>query len=365
MSGFFLEGTSCVATCQPGYTGVLRVCQQCVGNCLTCENDTSVCTSCVASTYLMEVNNTCVTSCGEGLFIKAIEQKCVYCDDPCKTCTNTSDTCLSCLTGVLFENNCLDTCPEKYYNISGKCMPCPANCSGCTGPNTCTGCIDTFVLYTGFCITRCPSTHAVIINSVCTACSDSHCHQCDSSDVCTACDSDYSLLNGNCLGTCPGGYETNGTHCIDTNEEALTSSSAFPVPFTIASAVAIIACLMSKLQFNHTFMPGAVFAFLGVFEWGALAYFLYLYFIKLFAATPLPLFIGLAALAYLYVLNILAIIIQNIVFCYDKPYRQWYAFGPNKCCSIFVNIVSFLTSHKFRNILFCKLFTFSIFTAQL
>ena len=365
LTDFFLEGTTCVATCQQGFAGVSGLCQACVGNCNTCVNDTSLCLTCKASTYLLTVNNTCVTNCGVGLFVNILTQTCVSCEDPCKTCTNTFDTCLSCLTGVMFENTCLDVCPDKYFDQSGSCKACPTNCSSCTGSNSCTTCIDTFVLYTGFCITNCPMTHSVIINSVCTLCSDSNCHLCDSADVCNQCNSDYSLLNGNCLGNCPSGYETNGTHCIDTNAVVLTTSSAFPVPFSIASAVAIIACLMSKLQFSHTFMPGAVYALLGVFEWGALAYFLYLYFFNFFASQPLPFFVGAAALAYLYVLNILSLIVQNIVFCYDKHYRQWYAFGPHKCCTVFTNTISALTSHKFRNLLFCKLFTFSVFTAQL
>ena len=53
------------------------------------------------------------------------------------------------------------------------------------------------------------------------------------------------------------------------------------------------------------------------------------------------------------------------MFCYDKPFRQWYSYGPNKCCTFFTNIVATLTCHKFRNIIFCKLFTFTVFTAQL
>lgn len=145
----------------------------------------------------------------------------------------------------------------------------------------------------------------------------------------------------------------------------LTTNSDFPVPFTIAAIVVIVACLMSRLQFNHTFMPGAIFAFLGVIEWAALAFFIYLYWDNFFSKAPLPLFVGIAALLYLYILNILALVAQNIVFCADKHFSQWYSVGTNKGCTIFTNVVSTLCCHKFRNVLFCKLFTFGIFTAQL
>jgi hypothetical protein len=56
-----------------------------------------------------------------------------------------------------------------------------------------------------------------------------------------------------------------------------SSSSNFAVPFTIASIVIMIACLMSKLQFNQTFVSGAIYGLLGLIEWGALINFLYFY----------------------------------------------------------------------------------------
>lgn len=123
---------------------------------------------------------------------------------------------------------------------------------------------------------------------------------------------------------------------------------------------------MSKLQFSPTFLPGAIFAFLGLLECGALGFFLYLYHGSFFTTSPFPFYIGIAALAYLYLLNIFALIIQNIVFCYDKQFRTWYAaIGFHKCSAFWVNLLSVLFNHKFRNVMFCKLFTFSVFSAQL
>ena len=121
---------------------------------------------------------------------------------------------------------------------------------------------------------------------------------------------------------------------------------------------------MSKLQFTHTYLAGAIYSLISILEWGALGYFLYLYFFELFPTQPLPFFIGLAALGYLYLLNIFALCFQNAVICTDKQFKGWN-YGCNSCFCIFSNFIAFLMNHKFRNIIFCKLFAFPVFSAQL
>lgn len=191
-------------------------------------------------------------------------QTCVYCSAPCKTCTNTATTCLSCLTGALYNFGCLPVCPTQYFNLSGVCQQCPQSCAICTSLTNCNQCTGGYLLYNGYCVTNCPATNAVVSGGTCTLCSGANCHECTSADVCTMCDSQYSLLNGACLSACPASYNSNGTHCVDINQQVLTTPNSFPVPFSIAAAVIVVACLMSKLQFNKTFLPGAVFAFLGL-----------------------------------------------------------------------------------------------------
>lgn len=78
----------------------------------------------------------------------------------------------------------------------------------------------------------------------------------------------------------------------------------------------------------------------------------------------MPFFLGLGSLLFLFVLNIFAVIIQNYIFCHDKHFTTWNK-GPNRVSTVISNIISTVITHKFRNILFCKLFTFSIFMAQL
>jgi hypothetical protein len=38
----------------------------------------------------------------------------------------------------------------------------------------------------------------------------------------------------------------------------------FPVPLTIATSVVLIACMMSKLQNQKTFLAGAVYSLVGI-----------------------------------------------------------------------------------------------------
>lgn len=81
--------------------------------------------------------------------------------------------------------------------------------------------------------------------------------------------------------------------------------------------------------------------------------------------TPIPFLVGGSAMAYLYLLNFLAIIIQNCTICYDRDFKQWFRTKSHKCITILVNIFALIANHKFRNILFCKMFTLDIFTAHL
>ncbi len=59
---------------------------------------------------------------------------------------------------------------------------------------------------------------------------------------------------------------TNGTDCIEVLASSLDSatSNMFPVPLSIATAVVLIACMMSKLQNHRTFLSGAVYSLVGV-----------------------------------------------------------------------------------------------------
>lgn len=83
-------------------------------------------------------------------------------------------------------------------------------------------------------------------------------------------------------------------------------------------------------------------------------------------AEPVALYIGLGALAFLYLMNIIATIAHSVFLCHEKEFVTWTNVSKfNKCFYWFSNIIGLVINHKFKNILFCKLFTFKIFCAKL
>jgi hypothetical protein len=122
---------------------------------------------------------------------------------------------------------------------------------------------------------------------------------------------------------------------------------------------------MSRLQFHETYLSGAIYSLIALLEWGALWLFLYLYFIK-YMDNPTAEYIGLGAMGFLYIMNFVATVTHSIFLCYEKDFIMWTSQSKfNKCFYWFSNILGFLVNHKFKNILFCKMFTFKIFCAKL
>jgi hypothetical protein len=153
------------------------------------------------------------------------------------------------------------------YVLSGACTFCATNCSTCSSLTNCSICAGTSLLYNGACVLSCPTTAPVIYLSSCNPCSTQNCFSCSAADVCTICKSTFLYLNAQCLTACPSNYTSNGTHCIELNTtiiDSVTAPTTFPVPFSIAGAVLVIACLMSRLQFSQTYLSGAVYSLMGV-----------------------------------------------------------------------------------------------------
>ena len=207
------------------------------------------------------------------------------------------------------------------FATQGACAQCLTNCSSCFSLANCSGCAGTNFLYNGQCIAACPATSGYVLNGQCTACTGNACFSCSSADVCLSCTSSYLFLNSLCISKtdgCPTGYSSNGTHCVDVLTSTLSSDSpsrSFPVPFTIAGVILVIACLMSRLQFHETYLSGAIFSLVALLEVGALCLMLYLYFLD-YMAEPVALYIGLGALAFLYIMNITATIAHSAFLCY-------------------------------------------------
>lgn len=76
-------------------------------------------------------------------------------------------------------------------------------------------------------------------------------------------------------------------------------------------------------------------------------------------------YIALASLALLYLLNLLSII-QSILLCQDKRFCTWRDNSfLNKLYNMFSTFISLCISHKFKNLMFSRLFAFHIFSAPL
>lgn len=173
----------------------------------------------------------------------------------------------------------------------------------------------------------------------CSSCTDTSCVSCSSSNICLQCYYPKYLFNGVCLANCPYNYAPNGnlTDCIYspninnlTNSSSssiltssLTTSSLFPVPFTIAAGFFAVACLMSKFQDDRTFISGALYSLCGLLEWGAVAFLLAYHYLQSRAVQTLPYLMVAGGFAFNYFLNILFLFVQNISLRKDKRLKAW------------------------------------------
>jgi hypothetical protein len=71
------------------------------------------------------------------------------------------------------------------------------------------------------------------------------------------------------------------------------------------------------------------------------------------------------SLGFNYILNLIFIFTQNLSLKNDKKLKFWLEGSLNSCWYISISFIALLTTNKFKNILFCKLFNFKILTARL
>jgi hypothetical protein len=73
----------------------------------------------------------------------------------------------------------------------------------------------------------------------------------------------------------------------------------------------------------------------------------------------------LGGMASIYIFNLIFLLVQNISHRNDRRLKSWLT-GTFNCCWYYcLSLVGLLTSNKIRNVLFCKLFAFSVFSARL
>ena len=139
-------------------------CDECFGNCSSCQNDSMTCTQCIAGLYFHQ--NTCVDKCPKGFFEDGTN--CTACQWKCLECSGAKWNCTECnpnapafyLNFRCHRNNC----PVGYYGsvaMNYTCQPCSVNCSACSGdPGPCSSCNAGYYLFQQYCYVECPNnTH--------------------------------------------------------------------------------------------------------------------------------------------------------------------------------------------------------------
>jgi len=199
----------------------------------------------------------------------------------CQVCSNNSTTstlqCQQCFTSaftnlsLLYQHQCLSSCPLTTYSNGLKCMDCPALCQQCNS-TACLLCNNSYLLYNGSCLTSCPAplvanaTHCMQVPVVC----PTNCANCPLDNVCLACDSPYLLLSNSCLSSCPPNYKPNNLMLTCEVFIPPAETSYFPFPFLIASTLLTIALVFIKCWDRRSLVMGNLIAFLSIVEVGSM-----------------------------------------------------------------------------------------------
>lgn len=104
-TGFFLSGSTCVATCPTGQYGdsVLKICVNCDPSCSACTGTSVNCTSCSSTYYLY--NSKCVGNCPADVTIAdTIAKVCNPCTSGCLICQTIPAQCVTCTAGLYYTN---------------------------------------------------------------------------------------------------------------------------------------------------------------------------------------------------------------------------------------------------------------------
>lgn len=185
------------------------------------------CTSCNASLILY--NNKCLTSCVSPLVYRPEISTCGPCDPQCKTCSNIGSNCTSCdpvsLYVYLFNSNCLQSCPDLYYENVATCALCSSlniNCDYCVNQTYCEKCNLGFVFFNGQCLANTPVGY-VNISGFAQPCSGD-CATCSTTQTnCTSCKT-LNLFGNVCQTTCPSGLIPLSNICTLCQSPCLTCS---------------------------------------------------------------------------------------------------------------------------------------------
>ena len=221
-----LSPSTCLSSCPVGYAASpgSTTCSLCYLSCLTCSGTTNLdCTSCKSGFFLQPNSNQCLTSCPTKYYKDTTVSKCIACQLECTTCFGPSNSqCNSCQSGYFLQptsTSCLDSCPLGYWSDSSKniCSSCNLACSICTGPNNnqCSVCSSQHFLQpnSSICLRTCPDGYYPnTLTKACSPCA-STCNYCvgPTAADCAICAGGFylNLLTQKCVTSCSKGYYPN------------------------------------------------------------------------------------------------------------------------------------------------------------
>ncbi|EAR98908.3 zinc finger lsd1 subclass family protein (macronuclear) [Tetrahymena thermophila SB210] len=110
----------------------------CPPGCASC--DSNQCFKCFDG--YQKSGTKCVNTCADDEF--SLNKVCNKCDSTCKSCKDTAQFCTSCNSGrYLYQNQCLEKCPDNYFNnsLNNMCSQCSiGDCPLCLPPGYSSSC---------------------------------------------------------------------------------------------------------------------------------------------------------------------------------------------------------------------------------
>ncbi|KAI6123178.1 growth factor receptor domain-containing protein [Pisolithus croceorrhizus] len=200
-------------------------CDTCGPKCTSCQipnfnvastTNQAQCTGCLPGYVLYQ--GQCIESCPSSTFLSPTDNlTCTACSSTCSTCAGSASYCLTCANNMLASNGqCVSSCPSNTFSSSGACVTCHPDCATCSGSafNQCTSCNQTLpVLTNGRCLATCSQNQYFdTTTSTCQSC-DSSCSSCSGSGPsnCLACSSSSQVLRG---GSCVAANCSSGTSVV-------------------------------------------------------------------------------------------------------------------------------------------------------
>jgi len=194
----------------------------CPTNCKKCSSLAS-CTEC-ASPYLL-YQSQCIQSCPEHTYLSAgkceveltLESRLLQITGPIACSATLSGACSACAgynTPSGSNVYVCTACRQGYYMSDMYCPSCPTSCSACSSATVCSQCKASYsFIYKSMCYASCPTGSFQLTSTTCGSCS-ANCDQCDDSSTCTQCASSYFLYQSKCFQSCPtGAFQSSSTTC--------------------------------------------------------------------------------------------------------------------------------------------------------